>query len=344
MRHSGIDKNLRGVLDALKNSVEPLNGGHIFLTGGTGFLGKWLIESFLHLNKVFALDARLTVLSRDPHSFLSSCPWFKEAFSLDVVQGDVRDYTVSHGTFDFIIHAATDASTKLEQENPAEMHSVIVDGTRHVLDFAQRCSAKKMLYISSGAVYGAQPPTLSHIPESYEGSPTTSYGKGKKLAEQLCLEAAAGRFECVIARPFACVGPYLPLDAHFAIGNFMSDCLNNRPIMIKGDGTPLRSYLYAADLVEWLWTILLRGEHGRAYNMGSDDAISIFDLAHLVRQCAGTSNEIIILKPSPHSDAEISPSRYIPSIDRVRNELGLTPAVSLTDAIQQTLTWHKSPH
>lgn len=333
------------VANALCSLNKMLNGCRIFLSGGTGFFGKWLLHSFLGLRNAQGSDVSMTVLSRDPKRFLDACPEFAEQAGLDFIAGDVRSFkTTCHYSFDYVIHAATDARTKLEQENPAEMHSVIVDGTRHVLDFAQRCSAKKMLYISSGAVYGAQPPTLSHIPESYEGSPTTSYGKGKKLAEQLCLEAAAGRFECVIARPFAFVGPYLPLDAHFAIGNFMSDCLNNRPIMINGDGTPLRSYLYAADLVEWLWTILLRGEHGRAYNVGSDDAISIFDLAHLVRQCAGTSNEIIILKPSPHSDAEISPSRYIPSIERVRNELGLTPAVSLTDAIQQTLTWHKAPH
>ena len=218
------------------------------------------------------------------------------------------------------------------------MHSVIVEGTRHVLDSSQRCSVKKLLYISSGAIYGAQPPTLSHVSESYEGRPTTSYGKGKKLAEQLCFEASAGRFECVIARPFAFVGPYLSLDAHFAIGNFMSDCLRNRPIMINGDGTPLRSYLYAADLVEWLWTILLRGEHGRAYNVGSEDAISISDLAHLVRQCAGTDNEIIVKGEKIEGAL---PARYVPSVDRVKKELGLSQHVALADAIHRTIEYQQ---
>jgi dTDP-glucose 4,6-dehydratase len=259
---------------------------------------------------------------------------------LDFIAGDVRSFTPSAGrTFDFVIHGATAASAKLDQDDPEEMYSVITEGTRHLLEFSGRCEARRLLYISSGAVYGTQPPGLSHIPETYEGVPTTAYGRGKKASEQLCLDASASRFECVIARPFAFVGPYLPLDTHFAIGNFIWDCLENRAIIIRGDGTPLRSYLYAADLAEWLWTLLLRGEHGRAYNIGSEEAISIHDLAGLVRECAGTQNEILVQE---EAKAGVLPARYVPSVTRVRQELGLTPRCSLSDAIRRTIAWHRN--
>jgi dTDP-glucose 4,6-dehydratase len=228
----------------------------------------------------------------------------------------------------------------LDQDDPEEMYSDITEGTRHLLEVAKRCEARRLLYISSGAVYGTQPPGLSHIPETYEGIPTTAYGLGKKASEQLCLDASTGRFECVIARPFAFVGPYLPLDTHFAIGNFIRDCLENRPIVIRGDGTPLRSYLYAADLAAWLWTLLLRGEHGRAYNIGSEDAIAIRDLACLVRECAGTQNEILVQE---QTKAGVLPARYVPSVARVRQELGLSPHYSLSDSIRRTIAWHQ-PH
>jgi nucleoside-diphosphate-sugar epimerase len=335
-----LNEDVDNVVFTLGSFCPALNGHRIFLTGGTGFFGKWLLHCFLGLRNAQDLDVSMTVLSSDPKGFLDSCPEFVDQPGLDFIAGDVRSFTPPAGrTFDFVIHGATAASAKLDQEDPEEMYSVITDGTRHLLEFARRCEARRLLYISSGAVYGTQPPVLSHIPETYEGVPTTAYGRGKKASEQLCLDASAGRFECVIARPFAFVGPYLPLDTHFAIGNFIRDCLENRPIVIRGDGTPLRSYLYAADLAEWLWTLLLRGEHGRAYNIGSEDAISIHDLACLVRECAGTQNEILVQE---QSKAGVLPARYVPSVARVRQELGLSPRYSLSDAIRRTIAWHRN--
>jgi nucleoside-diphosphate-sugar epimerase len=331
--------NIEGVATRLRPLCTAPEVGRIFLTGGTGFFGKWLLHTFIQVRKSFDLSSTMTVLSRDPKRFLDSCPEFVDQPGLSFIAGDVRLFTPPAGrTFDLVIHGATAASAKLDHDDPEEMYSVITDGTRHLLEFARRCEARRLLYISSGAVYGTQPPVLSHIPETFEGVPTTAYGRGKKASEQLCLDASAGRFECVIARPFAFVGPYLPLDTHFAIGNFIRDCLENRPIVIRGDGTPLRSYLYAADLAEWLWTLLLRGEHGRAYNMGSEDAISIHDLACMVRECAGTKNEIQVQE---QAKAGVLPARYVPSVARVRQEFGLTPRCSLFDSIRRTLAWHR---
>ena len=339
MRRPVIEDDMENISTGLASTVALLKGHRVLLTGGTGFFGKWLLRSFLRMRQSYGTDASLTVLSRDPKRFLDSCPEFVDQPGLDFIAGDVRSFTPPAGqTFDFVIHGATSASAKLDQNDPEEMYSVITDGTRHLLEFARRCDTRRLLYISSGAVYGMQPPTLSHVPETYEGVPTTAYGRGKKASEQLCIDASTGRFECVIARPFAFVGPYLPLDTHFAIGNFIRDCLENRPIVIRGDGTPLRSYLYAADLAEWLWTLLLRGEHGRAYNIGSADDISIHDLACLVRECAGTQNEILVQKKAK---AGVLPARYVPSVARVQQELGLTPRYVLSDAIRRTLAWHR---
>lgn len=340
MPHTQIlAEDIDGVASALRPLAHALAGRRLFLTGGTGFFGKWLLHSFLALRKAHGIEVSMTVLSRDPHGFLAASPEFGGQDGLDFIEGDVRSFTPPAGRiFDFVIHGATAASVTLDQERPEEMYSVITEGTRHLLEFTRHCAAERLLYISSGAVYGPQPPTLSQVPETYEGAPATAYGKGKRLSEQLCLDAAAGRFACVIARPFAFVGPYLPLDAHFAIGNFIRACLESRTLEIRGDGTPLRSYQYAADMAVWLWTLLLRGEPARAYNVGSGDAISILDVAHLVRECAGTRNDIVV--HGKRTEGAL-PARYVPSVDRAREELALGQHQSLTDAICRTITWHR---
>ncbi|HNX35649.1 MAG TPA: NAD(P)-dependent oxidoreductase [Kiritimatiellia bacterium] len=327
-------------LNSRETLFAQLRDKHIFLTGGTGFFGKWLLESFLRVNKIFELNAQVTVLSRHPNEFLAQNPWLAAESSVTFLPGDIRDFTFPKSHFDFVIHAATEASAKLERENPKEMYAVIVDGTRRVLEFAANAGVSRLMLTSSGAVYGDQPTDVSHIGEDYPGCPASAYGKGKLAAEKMCADAGAQYgFVTLLPRCFAFVGPYLNLDIHFAVGNFIRDCLENRPIVIRGDGTPLRSYLYAADLAEWLWTILLKGEHARPYNVGSDEAISIRDLALKVRACAGTDNPITIQeKPNP----ALPPPRYVPSIQRAKTELRVEIRCPLDEAIRRTLAWHRT--
>ena len=194
-----------------------------------------------------------------------------------------------------------------------------------------------------GAVYGPQPPGLTHLPENHPGGPDpldpgSAYAEGKRAAEQLCALAGQERgIEIAVARGFAFVGPRLPLDAHFAVGNFIRDALADGPIRVGGDGTPFRSYLYAADLAIWLWTILLRGAPGRAYNVGSDDAMSIAQVAGTVRAALEVRAPVQVARlPSPAGQPA---SRYVPDISRARHELGLRPHIDLAEGVRRTARW-----
>ncbi len=339
MQRKILSEDVERVANALRPLCMALEGHRIFLTGGTGFFGKWLLHSFLRMRQLFDVEVSLTVLSRDPRRFLADCPEFSGRPGLDFFAGDVRSFEQPVGrTFDFVIHGATAASVKLERNDPCEMFSVITEGTRHILEFTRRCDAKRLLFISSGAVYGPQPPSLSHIPETYAGLPETAYGKGKKASEQLCLEAVGDHFECVIVRPFAFVGPYLPLDAHFAVGNFIRDALSGCPITLQGDGRPLRSYLHAADLAVWLWTILLSGKTGQAYNVGSPAAVSIAQLAHLVSSLSPTHPDVVI-KGLP--DERVPAPRYVPDTRLAERSLGLQVSIPLEVALRRTLEFHQ---
>jgi dTDP-glucose 4,6-dehydratase len=206
---------------------------------------------------------------------------------------------------------------------------------------------------SSGAVYGRQPPEVTHIPEDFPFSPDqpgirNAYAEGKRAAEELCLAASrpnahGGSVHATIARCFAFVGPHLPLNIHFAIGNFIRDALAGRPIHVGGDGTPWRSYLYAADLVEWLLVILLNGQAGRPYNVGSETAVSIRELADRVATVAATEQPEqgrpdVLVARQPHQG--VPSERYVPDCGRARTELGLIPATSLDTAILRTMRFH----
>ena len=156
----------------------------------------------------------------------------------------------------------------------------------------------------------------------------------------MCAAAASQtELEAKIARCFAFVGPLLPLDGNFAIGNFIRDALYRDRIEVTGDGTPRRSYLYTADLAVWLWTILFRGESGRPYNVGSEADLSISELAQLVAEVVRPGLPVHIVEPSP---AETPPARYVPATTRATRELDVQGHVVLGDAVRRTANWYRA--
>ena len=309
-----LEQDLDHVLEHTAGIWEDLRGERLFITGGTGFVGAWLVESFIWANNKLNLGAHALVLSRRVQTARDEC--------VEYITGDGTGFEYPDGAFPFIIHGANDPS-----------FDVNVQTTARVVEFARTHGTNRLLFTSSGAVYGRQPPEMTHLTETYIGEPITSYGRAKQESEKLCLQSGS-----VIARLFAFVGPYLPLDANYAVGNFIGNVLRGEPVRISGDGTPFRSYLYAADLAIWLWTMLLKGEAGRAYNVGSPAAVSIAKLAETVVRNTRPDTPILIAG-APQQD--VVPQRYIPSVDRARKELGLSVLVDLADGIRRTYNWHR---
>ena len=333
------------ILRETQSLWEPMRGQRIFITGGTGFFGCWLLESFCHINRELALNASATVLTRSPASFSAKAPHLARDPHVQLLAGDVRDFKFPEGHFPYIIHAATEASARQAAEAPLEMLSTILAGTQRTLEFAAAHGTARFLLTSSGAVYGRQPSSMTHLPESYAGAPdpldpSSVYAEGKRAAELMCsLYQKTTGIECAIARCWAFCGPHLPLDAHFAIGNFIGNVLGRERISIQGDGTPRRSYLYGADLAIWLWTMLFRAPSLTPINVGSDEDVSILELAQKVAQTLDPDTGIDVAG-SPVKGA--APSRYVPSVDRARQLLGLRQIVSLEESIRRTAAWYES--
>lgn len=326
---------------------ESLRGARLFITGGTGFFGHWLLESLLHANRELSLQVRATVLTRSAERFRSGSPHIADDPAITLLEGDLRAFPFPSEPHTHVVHAATDTGSQPNRPT-YELAESIVDGTRHVLQFARDTGTQRLLYVSSGAVYGRST-TLPHVPETYRGGPdplslASSYEEAKRMAEHLCVAYAQGTsLSPVIARPFAFVGPHLPLDAHFAIGNFLSAAMRGQGLQIKGDGTPRRSWLYMADLAAWLWTMLVRGEPNRAYNVGSDQGYTIAEAAYLTAgalQPNGLGGKTLAVQIDGRPEADAPLNSYVPSIERARSELGLSVTVPLAEALRRTAAWH----
>ena len=338
---STVDMDL--ILADTRDIWYEARGQRLFLTGGTGFFGCWLVESFCHVNQMLSLGAEITILTRSPEAFSKKCPHLASDPAVKLHVGDVRNFVFPSGEYQYVIHAATEARARQAEEAPLEMLSTIIAGTERTLEFAATHGAKKFLLTSSGAVYGKQPDGMTHVPEDYEGAPdplkpASVYAEGKRISELLCaIYQKRTGLECKIARCWAFCGPHLPLDEHFAIGNFIGDVLAGRPIQIQGDGTPRRSYLYAADLVIWLWTLLFKAPSLMPFNVGSANDVSILELAKVVAATLSPGTNIQVARQAAPGTA---PARYVPSVDRAQQVLGLREITTLEDSIRSTAAWY----
>jgi len=310
----------------------------VLWTGATGFFGRSLLR---HLQAHGPGSTEWHLLSRDPEAFSRRWPELACLPQTTWHQGDITTLSADQlPPLTHVVHAAAD-STNADHLTALQRFDQNAGGTRHLLELAIRRGATRFLLTSSGGAYGPIPAGKSSVAEGDHWipdplEPASAYGMGKRTAEHLCaLYAAEHPIEIVIARCFAFVGPDLPLDMHFAIGNFIRNALTADAITVSGDGTPLRTYLDQSDLAHWLFTLLQHGRPGHAYNVGSDDVISIAALAHLVRDNLAPDKPVHILgQPDPGA----ARNRYVPDIRKAQQQLGLSVTVSLAEAIRRTGT------
>jgi dTDP-glucose 4,6-dehydratase len=320
-------------------------GARLFITGGTGFIGSWLVQTIQRANDRGLSHIKLVVLTRNAERSQQQAPHMFARADTTLVAGDVVDFSAQLGALDLCIHAATDVGDPGKTADPRKVFDAIVLGTQRVLDFATAHGVSHFLLASSGAVYGTQPPELERIAESYAGAPdplqaAAAYGNGKRAAEWLaCNCASQAGFSMTIARIFALLGPGMPLNGPFAAGNFIRDVLADKPLCIQGDGRPLRSYLYMADLVVWLLRMLESGDTGQAYNVGSEHAVSIRELAQAVTQAAQVDTRLEIAQAG---DSRSLPLRYVPDTRKAQQSLHLSETTPLHEALIKTIQWNRS--
>lgn len=337
------ENDLTHVLGHLRDLFSELHGQSVFLTGGTGFFGMWLVESFLWSNEHLKLNANIVVLSRCPEQTYHQFPHLKSHQNLSFVSGDVRDFKFDQNKYAHILHAAGTPLAARKSNETDDTFEVITEGTRRIIEFAEYSQTKSILFVSSGAVYDSlnvgRPILETDFRADYVAGQLDPYASGKLEAERLGMEWASQNDRSFkIARCFSFLGAYFPLEAKYAASMFFKNALRNEPIQLVTSGSAKRSYLYAADLAIWLWTILLKGESCRPYNVGSPEGISLFDFASKI---ASQASMIPHVERGTSDTQTNSRQLYVPNVDRAKEELSLVQKISLDETIKRTFLWYR---
>jgi dTDP-glucose 4,6-dehydratase len=341
-RPSALSADLDRVLDLARDDLAALSGCRLLLTGGTGFVGRWLLETLVLADERLGLGLDVVTVVRDPRRLPAHLAL---ARPVDVHTADVRGLCPV-GAVDAVVSGAASSSAAfgVGDGDPAVLADTIVSGTRAALAAATG-NRPRFLLLSSGAVYGPQPQQLPRIAETFPGAPDPldprgAYGTAKRAAESLVgVATAAGEVDGVVARIFTLLGPLQPLDGHFAVGNLLADALAGRPVTLTGDGRPVRTYLHATDLTVALLALLVRGRSGAAYNVGSDAPVT---LAELAGEIADLPSPRLPVRLGSATGPAGAGARYVPDTSRIRTELRLPDALPRRAALVRTFDWWRS--
>jgi len=326
-----------------------LAGAKVLVTGAAGFLPAYMVETLLFLNRhVLDKAAHVVGLVRNRERARLR---FQEALlggDLEIIEQDVSEPLQCKGAFDFIVHAASQASPVYYKTDPVGTLSANVLGTYHLLSAARHGDCRGFLYFSSGEVYGIVRDGTVPTAENEGGylDPTdvrSCYGESKRMGETMCVSwAQQYGVPARIARPFHTYGPGMRLDDGRVFADFVRDILNGGPIVLHSEGMARRSFCYLADAVAGFFTVLLSGQTGQAYNVANPDCeCSIAELAE--RLAAVYASDGMAVERKARGDSVYVPSPIVgtlPSIDKLK-ALGWAPRVSIEGGFFRTVEFYR---
>lgn len=339
-----VQSDAEAVLENRSHRLDALRGQHLFISGGTGFLGTWLLELIKVLNERHGFGIRATVYSRQARAFAARWPHLGQLAGVRFEEGDIRYFSELPRDVRYIVHAAALTDRRLLASQPGAVAEVNSVGTQRLLRAANLLEdLQKFVLLSSGLVYGAQPWDLPRVDESFAGplrcnDVNAVYAESKRFAEVVAQSAISEtKLPVVTLRPFAFVGPYQSLQLPWAVTDFIRDSFTGGPIRIMGDGSTVRSLMYASDYAFWVLAALASGRPRETYNVGSPEPVDLGTLARMITQSFTPVPEIRTgLGQKGHER-----NRLVPDITRAQRDLGVEVTVPLAEAIQRTITWNR---
>lgn len=325
--------------------LRPLMNKNVLIIGGTGFIGKWISEMIIYLNKYFAFNSKIYLLAKDIEKFKTDYPTISRNVNIFFIEQDVRYISELPSDVNFIVNAAGSPDSRDHASQPLKTIDTILKGTTAVLEASYRLpDLQNIVHVSSNYIYGnITKLDKINILESDLGvmesnSIHSSYSEAKRMSETLCsIYRNQHRLPINIVRPFAFIGPYQKLDKPWAVNNFIREALIGGKIRILGDENSVRSYMYGSDMAFWMLRVLSCGYSGDVYNVGSDEGISLKELAKLIIKINNGKIEFTCKSIKDNNNKIHS---LVPDISKANN-LDLKITYSLNEALERTIKWNQ---
>ena len=318
--------------------LEKLSGCNILVTGATGLIGGCLVEALMMNPKK---NYHVYASGRNEERALKRFANFYNDVSFHFIQHDVLTPLVSNINFDYIIHAASNASPNYFAQKPVEVIRSNIEGVVNLMEYGIQHDLKRFLYVSSGEIYGEGDGRV--FTEHYSGyvdctTPRACYPSSKRAAETLCVSYAAEYgVDVVIARPCHIYGPHYTEQDNRVYAQFIQNILNGENIVMKSDGRQFRSWCYVVDCISALLYILLKGEGGEAYNIA--DPYSNISIRQLAETIAEIGKKKVVLELSDDNQEKkgynvVSKSVY--SVEKLKS-LGWNVEGTIQDKLITTI-------
>jgi UDP-glucuronate decarboxylase len=340
-----LQSDIDEIVARIHELKDEFAGKKILLTGGRGFLGRYFMSVFNQLNETFnkSNPSKLIVLDNLISSGVEGekIPSFK---NIEYIKHNVIEPFHYKEKFDFIIHAAGIASPFYYRAHPLETLDVAINGTRNMLDLANKDKAK-IVFFSSSEIYCDPDPKHVPMQESYRGNvscqgPRACYDESKRVGETLCYiyHNMHGTHTNTI-RPFNVYGPGMQELDYRVMPNFASCIKGKKSLKIYGSGNQTRTFCYITDAIVGFISVIAKGVPGEAYNIGNPSPeISMAQLVNEIEKVIGNklSKDLIEYPDSYPAD---EPNRRAPDIKKAKIQLNYNPEISLHEGLKRFLNW-----
>lgn len=326
---------------------EKLQNKTVFISGANGYVPQFFVHGLLMRNELFGDKIKVVAMCRSAERAAKRFVEYEGREDFELFVADVKEPITYERKIDYIIHAASPANQRDRNKDLVGLFDANVTGSKNMLDLAEKNGAV-FLFVSSVDVYGKNVEN-KRLTEDYCGpldplNPRNVYACAKRAAETLCLCYANKGVSCKIVRPSQILGSGIELDDGRLHIDFISQILKSNKIILKGDGTPLRTFLYITDAITGMLTVMLEGESCEAYNVLTEEGeASVLELAKTMAELAEGRNVTIEynMETRTTDPAVTNVVSVVCGESKKIRSLGWNAQTSLKDACARMMAYYK---